>query len=458
MATQIHFYDSQIRRYLLQFIRMFSGFTVKTGKTMNDGVTDYYIRVPVRYGDVSRMAATIVKNNSENIVNSAPFIACYIQSVDMDRNRIQDPSFRETISVNERKYDETIHKYTSEKGNSYNVKRMMPVPYSLVMQVDIWTSNTEQKLQLFEQIGVLFNPSLDIQTINNPLDWTSITTVEMTNMTWTSRAIPAGLEDQIDIMTLTFQVPIWINPPAIVSRQNMIRNVINNIYIDKIGELDYPADAFEFFNDLSKDSCVVVTPNNYAIDVFEENGIVFVRPLANGNYDANITWAEVLSNYGLLHDNTSRLRLKWHGDVENLEEDIIGTLTSTDSPNLLIFNVDRDTLPINSIPSVNRIIDQSVARPGFNGIPTPQIGQRYLCAGSPVDSNSVWGIDIDTNDIIEYNGSNWVVSFDSSNFTGTVYVTNTYTLQQLKFVDNEWQDTFQGIYESGYWRLELLED
>ena len=186
----------------------------------------------------------------------------------------------------------------------------MPVPYSLVMQVDIWTSNTDQKLQLFEQIGVLFNPSLDIQTINNPLDWTSITTVEMTNMTWTSRAIPAGLEDQIDIMTLTFQVPIWINSPAIVSRQNMIRNVINNMYIEKIGELDYPEDAFEFFNDLSKDSCVVVTPNNYAIDVFEDNGTVFVRPLANGNYDANITWNQVLSNYGILHDNTSRLRLK----------------------------------------------------------------------------------------------------------------------------------------------------
>ena len=109
MATQIHFYDSQIRRYLLQFIRMFSGFTVKTGKTMNDGVTDYYIRVPVRYGDVSRMAASIVKNNSENIVNSAPFIACYIQSLDLDRNRMQDPSFRDTVSVNERKYDETIH-------------------------------------------------------------------------------------------------------------------------------------------------------------------------------------------------------------------------------------------------------------------------------------------------------------------------------------------------------------
>lgn len=458
MTTQIHFYDSQVRRYLLQFIRMFSGFTVKTGKTMNDGVSDYYIRVPVRYGDVSRMAASVVKNNSENIVNSAPFIACYVQSLDLDRNRMQDPSFRDTVAVNERKYDSENHQYLSVKGNSYNVKRMMPVPYSMIMQVDIWTSNTDQKLQLFEQIGVLFNPSLDIQTINNPLDWSSITTVEMTNVTWTSRAIPAGLDDQIDIMTLTFQVPIWINPPAIVSRQNLVRNVISNMYIENsVAGLDYDGDAFEFFSDLSKDSCVVVTPNNYAIDVFEDNGIVFVRPLANGNYDSNITWTEVLSNYGLLHDNSSRLRLKWHDDVENLEEDVIGTLSSTDSPNLLVFNVDRDTLPVNTIASINKIIDQSSARPGFYGLPNPALGQRYLCAGESVGPDSVWGITVETNDIIEYNGSEWVVSFDASTFTGTVFVTNTFTLQQLKFVDSEWQDTFLGIYESGYWRLELLE-
>jgi hypothetical protein len=459
MATQIHFYDSQVRRYLLQFVRMFSGFTVKTGKTMNDGVTDYYIRVPARYGDASRMASSILKNNSENIVNSAPFIACYVQSLDLDRNRMQDPSFEDTVAVNERKYDETTKKYVEQKGNSYNVKRMMPVPYSLIMVVDIWTSNTDQKLQLFEQIGVLFNPSLDIQTINNPIDWSSITTVEMTNITWTSRAIPAGLEDQIDIMTLTFQVPIWINPPAIVTRQNLVRNVINNMYIENnIAGLDYSPDAFEFFNDISKDSCVVVTPNNYAVSVFEDNGVVFVKPLANGNYDANITWSEVIANYGLLHDNTSRMRLKWHGDIENLEEDIIGTICSTSDPSLLIFNVDRDTLPVNTIPSVNRIIDQSVARPGFNGLPSAQVGQRYLCGGDDTDATSVWGINIGTNDIIEYNGSAWVTSFDSSAYEGTAYVTNIYTLQQLKFVDKEWQDTFQGIYESGYWRLELLEE
>ena len=146
--AQKHFYDNQIRRYILQFVRMFSGFTVKTGSKKNDGVTDYYIRVPARYGDVSRMAATILKGNSENVVQSAPFIACWVQSLQPDRQRLQEPFFNDAVSINERAFDSNTNSYTAEQGQKYSVKRLMPVPYLLNMQVYIWTSNTYQKLQL----------------------------------------------------------------------------------------------------------------------------------------------------------------------------------------------------------------------------------------------------------------------------------------------------------------------
>lgn len=452
---QTHFYDEQIRRYILQFIRMFSGFSVKTGKKMNDG-SDYYIRVPARYGDVSRMASTIMKNNSENIVNSAPFIACYIQSVQPDRQRVQEPFFTDSVSVNERKFDSVSGTYTNDQGNKFSVGRLMPVPYLLNMQVDIWTSNTDQKLQLMEQILVLFNPALEIQHNDNPIDWTTITTVELTDMQWTSRGIPAGIEDQIDIATLYFQIPIWINPPARVTRQNVIRNIIHNIYTyTDLDSLDYDPDAFEFFRDLQRETSVVVTPGNYALDVFETDEGVFCKILENGNWDNATTWDTVLSNYGTLHDGISRLRLKYHGELEDLNADVIGTLTETADPTILQFEIDRDTLPTNTIASVDRIIDPSVSKPGFNGIPQPALGQRYLCLGD-TDSSSVWGIDIAINDIIEYNGSTWVVSFDASEFELRAYVTNTYTLQQFKFENGEWSDTYQGIYEGGYWRLELL--
>jgi hypothetical protein len=459
-VKQSHFYDEQIRRYVLQFVRMFSGFSVKTGKKMNDGVSDYYIRVPARYGDVSRMAATVLKGNSENIVNSAPFIACWIQSVQPDRARVQEPFFTDSVSVNERRWDPETSSYTNEQGNKFSVGRLMPVPYLLNMQVDVWTSNTDQKLQLMEQMLVLFNPALEIQQNDNPVDWTTITTVELTDIQWTSRGIPAGIEDQIDIATMFFQIPIWINPPAQVTRQNVIRNIIHNIYqYTDLDTLDYDPDAFEFFRDLEKQSSVVVTPGNYAVNVYEDSGNIFIKVLENGNWDNERTWEEVLSNYGMLHDGVSRMRLKYHGELEDLNADVIGTLSTTDDPTLLSFELDRDTLPTNTIAPVDRIINPNTARPGFNGFPMPSMGQRYLCAVD-MDDEAInhFGVDFSNNDIIEYNGSMWVVSFDASEFDRRAYVTNTTTLQQFKFGNGTWSDTYQGIYESGYWRLELLDE
>ena len=295
-VKQSHFYDEQIRRYILQFIRIFSGFSVKTGKKMNDGTTDYFIRVPARYGDISRIAATIMKGNSENIVNSAPFIGCWIQSLQPDRARVQEPFFNDAVAVTERKFDEATNKYVDEPGNRFNVRRLMPVPYLLNMQVDVWTSNTDQKLQLMEQILVLFNPALEIQHNDNPVDWTTITTVELTDIQWSSRGIPAGVEDQIDIATMFFQIPIWINPPAQVTRQNVIRNIIHNIYnYTELDTLDYDPDAFEFFSDLKKQSSVVVTPENFSLKITENNGNYMCQPLRNGNYEDGIKWEDVLN-------------------------------------------------------------------------------------------------------------------------------------------------------------------
>ena len=456
MAQQ-HFYDNQIRRYILQFIRMFSGFTVKTGAKKNDGVTDYYIRVPSRYGDVSRMAATILKGNSENVVNSAPFIAAHVQSLQPDRQRLQEPFFNDAVSVNERKFDDGTQSYTNEPGNKYSVKRLMPVPYLLNMQVDVWTSNTDQKLQLLEQILVLFNPALEIQHNDNPVDWTTITVVEMTDLQWTSRGIPAGVEDQIDIATMIFQIPIWINPPAQVTRQNVIRNVINNIYTySDLDTIDYDPDAFEFFADLQAQSSVIVTPGNYALRVYENGSDVWCSPYANGNYNDNIPWSKVLKEYGTLDSGVSRLRLKYHGEVEDLNADVIGTLsTVTGVDNALQFTIDPATLPTNTVTSVDRIINASTAKPGFNSIPAVASGQRYLTLDS-AKATSVWGIEIATGDILEYNGTAWVKSFDASANATREYVTNTFSSQQFKFEKGEWTDTYQGIYDGGYWRMELV--
>ena len=59
-----YFYDKQVRRYLTQFIRMFSNFMVQIGESENGD--PIYRTVPAKYGDPTRMAAAILRENSEN--------------------------------------------------------------------------------------------------------------------------------------------------------------------------------------------------------------------------------------------------------------------------------------------------------------------------------------------------------------------------------------------------------
>ena len=80
------FYDKQIRRYLVQIIRVFSNFTVKYA----DGTLH---QIPVMYGDPDRQAAVIMRQNSENVVQSVPRMAVYITDLAMDRSRLGDSSY-----------------------------------------------------------------------------------------------------------------------------------------------------------------------------------------------------------------------------------------------------------------------------------------------------------------------------------------------------------------------------
>ena len=221
------FYDGQIRRYVTQFMRVFIGFKYKAGNGDE-------ISVPVSYGDMTRQVAAIIKENSENKMPSVPKISCYISALEMDTSRLSDPTFVSKVHVRERRFTDAggTRDYQNVQGGNYTVERLMPTPFKMTMKVDIWTSNTDQKLQLLEQILVLFNPSLELQTTDNYLDWTSLSTLYLTSTNFTSRTIPAGAESEIDVCTLDFEIPIYITAPAKVKKLGIVQSVISNVFME----------------------------------------------------------------------------------------------------------------------------------------------------------------------------------------------------------------------------------
>ena len=438
----------------MQIIRALSNFQVQFG----DGTL---YRVPVTYGDSSRQAAAIISRNSENSIPSTPLISVYITDFKYARDRIQDPTFIDRASIRTREYDPVTDSYLNQQGNAYSIERMMPVPYDLTIKADIWTSNTDQKFQLIEQMLVLFNPALEIQSTDNYIDWTSLSYMEIQDTSWSSRSVPQGTEAAIDISSITFRVPIWITPPARVKKMGVIHKVISSIY-DASGDLA----EFVASDDLLMGTRQATTFQNYGIWVNDgQVQLLKANPVTtlSNNQDIQFQivvgtskeWPAALEKYGVIRNGISQLRLKVFEDQE-----IIGTIAlhPTD-PKILLYTVDVDTLPSNTLAAVDAIIDPQKVAPGMGGLPAAASGQRYLLlkdTGSDLDNESAGGWTFNgyetvasANDIIEFDGLDWIVSFDSTFLTDIQYVTNLTTGIQYRYAEGMWMKSYEGYYDQG---------
>jgi hypothetical protein len=499
----LHFYDAQVRRYITQTIRIFSNFTVKYG----DGSLH---RIPVMYGDADRQVASIIRQNSENKVNSIPKIAVYISSLALDRSRTGDASFVGKVHVRECDTQTdpfTGHTtYNQAQGRNYTVERLMPTPFKLSLKVDIWSANTDQKLQILEQILVLFNPSLELQTTDNYIDWTSLSVLDLTNITWSSRTVPVGVDTPIDIASLTVETPIWISPPVKVKHLGVITKIVTSLwgsngtdqtgYIEGLGE-DLAGVGSSTFSDLLAREIVTIT--DYTLQVYNNTSGVGQAILLTPNegyipreptleipvrQGVPINWQEVLNRYpGKFTAGSSRIYLTQTNGSEisgSVALPVDNTGNVTDSIVMLV-NWDRDTLVTNtgidsagnldfetgynaagsyrpnSTGTFDAIINPLTFNPG-----TATAGKRYLIIediGAVTNTNhsAAWGdVVAKANDIIEYTGTDWKLIFSHTQHSSTmVWQTNIYTGVQYLWNGVSWVKSFEGEYQPGSWRLEL---
>ena len=442
-----YWYDEQLKRYLIQLIRVFSNFKVK--ENTSKGV--HYNRVPARYGDQSRMVASILRNNSENVINSAPFITVTINSLQIARDRTFDPFLVATEQVAEREFNKDTNSYGTVQGNLYTTQKYMPVPYNLTISVDIWTSNTDTKMQIMEQILILFNPSLQFSQNDNPLDWTNIFELELIDIVWSNRSVPAGVDEQIDISTLQFSAPIWISPPAKVKRQSIIQRITADIHdISDIENLGFNEGYYDFFKDIADTAEVIITPNDLYVQITGGSAVLI------NNQNLTQKWADIIEMQGELR-STSKLKLNISNDTDSELYMVTGTIAALPgSDTTLVFTLDADTLPSNTLTAVDKIIDARANFPGDGTLAAAAIDQRYLITEDISASGfSNWNVDASANDIIQYDGTKWSVVFDASTNTTTHYVKNTNTAKQFKFHDGGWISSYEGIYNPGYWKLAL---
>lgn len=460
----LHFYDGQIRKFMTQFVRVLSNFSIELGKG-KDGVVQLR-QVPVTYGDMTRQVANIIRNNSENALQSAPKIAAYITALEYDRERMQNPYHIEKQHLKERNYNEATGEYDNTLGAGYTIEKVMPSPFRLNVNADIYTTNTDMKLQILEQILYLFNPDFEIQKSDNYIDWTSLSYIELTGITFSSRTIPVGADTEIDVASISFSMPIWLSPPVKVSKLGVIQKIIMSVYDDNGG-------ISEGLIDGTLISKSYVTPNNYALlltgnqlrilgstgtNVSSGGDGFYTGARAETTLDPfeqfgpPINWNILLNQYGRITNGLSQIKL----EQENGNE-VVGTISvSPLDETILLLNIDSDTIPANTIPSVNKIINPLT----FDASVAPTNGTRYLITADIGDSTQYWQgeLNAQANDIVQYNSATdtWSVVWSAADFDSTVeYVTNLNTGIQYKYNGTNWVKSYEGIYIAGKWTLVL---
>jgi len=448
------FYDNQIRRFLVQFAKIFSSWYVTKGKDPNGN--DILVRVPIMYGDSSRQAATIIANNSASNLPSAPLFTYYISGLEYDQRRTQDPTFIDKINVRQRAYNTETGQYEQTQGQAFTVERLMPVPYTLRVTLELWTTNYNQKLEIVEQLGTLFNPALEIQSTDNFVDWTSLSVVYQDGLTFSSRTIPVGTGNPIDVLTWKFYMPIWISTASKLKKMGVIEKIIASIYkgsaLQDIQNDDLLLGTRQKISPygykvLLLGNKLQLLPNNTAFNPTNESINLPTPP------NTDLYWSSLLNVYGTVRPGISQIWLQ----NPYLDTDIVGTFVSDPlDDRLLIYNIDPDTLPQNTMPPVDSIINPLNSGPNA-GLPGPIPNRRYLIVeniGSSGDTTVAWGdLVANANDIIQFNAllGKWEVAFNSAEATTVQYVTNLTTNVQYRYVPQEgiWMKSVEGWYGEG---------
>lgn len=441
------FYDAQQKRFLEQIVRAFSGFQYQTGM---QGGPPQTVLVPCHLALTDQMVANIKANGSENVANACPMITVWQNSLTGRITDLQNPSYVDHRQVFERQIVDG--KYGPGIGNTYSVERIMPLPFTMGVQIDVWTSNLDQKYQLMEQILVAMYPEFQIQNSDNALDWTAVTVCFIEDeIEFTSRTIPIGTtssNDNLDICTIRLRIPIYLTAPAKVRKLIRIEEIVANVGKKSLDLKGEPEISTLYQQ-------VIITPKDHFILV-EGNTITLLNGKGGDVMEDNSlpSWQTIFNFHGEFSSGSSQLRLYLTPNIEG--PFVSGTLQTGSAPNVLIWTMNPATLPANTLTAVNAVIDPLRTYPG-QGLPAAADGARYMLV-TDVGHSTAWGnLTASANDIIQYNLSllQWTVVFNSKLNPATQFVLNLYTGRQLQWRGDEWIMSIDNYYGPGHWQLTL---
>lgn len=456
VANVNYWYYKQVRTIILHTLRLFSNFHISEG--LNPDGTQKLRRIPVVYMSTDKSVLYMLNNATDTVLESCPKMVLSISEIRAnEREQSGDAYYELDSSFTEKKFDKDIGNYVNEIGDSYTVKRLNPVPLGITFKLYVLTSMQDQKFQLFEQIRALFTPTVELQTSENPLDWTRVTAITLTGINWSSKGTTNLDSTSLDAMDMTFEVNTNLDMPSLLQRERMIEEIVN-----VIGDGSTMEDIVSW--SVEDTSRTFYSPSNNRIKTFlDDDGKQCIQLLPSEKCK---NWGELFKVYGIKYsplDRDVRINCLTDADVDK-RKDIKGTI---EIPNLdsdiCYYNINPESLPKDEeCLFVDAIIDPTSFEP------SQEDGTTYMIDGDIGNNTAWWGelydmsgniLDkFDSNSIITKKDGHWTLSIDPKDYTGTLLLKdrsepdNIYTYISDY---NMWVDYINKTYQVGYWRISV---
>lgn len=228
-----YFYDHQIRNCILQFMAIFAGLQVRIGKRDTHETVDVetcdgpvpepiiedeqLISVPIHYGHQDRVVAAILAENVQNKPLRLPTMSAYMRGLEHGDNPGIGVERRESYLPTGGLLPDDIKVVRQRRSYAYEME----------MELSLYASNTDQHFQMLEQILMIFNPSLQIQTSDALFDMGKITMVTLKGISLETN-YPIGTDRRIIQSTLNFTVILYLSSPATI-RDDYVKKIFARV-------------------------------------------------------------------------------------------------------------------------------------------------------------------------------------------------------------------------------------
>lgn len=207
----------QLERHIGQFMRVFAGFQVSDGVQRNGSYLTK--KVPVVYGNMSRIVASILSKRDFLANQTLPIMAVNMSglSPDLDNRRTQHYRDERVVS--------------KPDGKLGVLERLTGPAFIMNMELSVYASSTTELFDIIEQIVLIFNPRVAIQTSSDLYDADYITEISLTGFQ-PEMMYPMGTDKPVVMMTLQFEMPMRFKYPKGFG-DKIIEQIIANVKSDE---------------------------------------------------------------------------------------------------------------------------------------------------------------------------------------------------------------------------------